>query len=968
MYSRPLLLTLFCLLFSWTVSAQSPESSLFRSIDGSGNNLENPSWGRAGDNLVRITDVGYTDGMVRPGGENRPNPREVSNTIFAQSGLINDPLSLSDYCWAFGQFIDHDLSLTPDGPEPMMISVPRGDPWFDPMGVGEAVIPMHRNMFDPSTGDSPDNPREHPNVITAFLDGSAVYGSDEAHANWLRSFKGGKLKVSRGNLLPFNTVTGELDGAIDPDAPHMDNPTRAFDKFFVAGDPRVNENPLLIAFHTLFVREHNRICDELAREHPDWDDELLYLQTRKRVAAIIQSIVYNEWLPTMGVRLPEYQGYRADVNPQLFQVFTAAAFRLGHTLLNGTIQRLDAGGDTLPEGNLALRDAFFNPMTLIESGGIEPFLQGMAAQVQQNMDSKVIDDVRNFLFGAPGAGGLDLVSININRGRERGLPDFNTVRRNFGLQPYYFFQQISFNPETASRLNQLYRSIHNVDPWVGMLAETPMRGALFGETIVAIMTRQFANLRDGDRFFYLNDEGLSEEEKKEIHATRLHDVIMRNTGIKLMQENVFEAMPHSEICENMLVEVNGRVRTERGDPVSDVQVYLRAGGNIEQLATESDGRFDFLPVGGCDVRELKLSKSDLAINGVSTIDLILIQKHVLGLSLLDSPYKIIAADVNNSGNISTLDIVSVRKVILGIQREFENNKNWRFVPVSYVFTDPQNPFADGFPEGLDFNVLSQDLDLEYIAIKTGDVNNTAQVTDNVTTPVIAGRSDESGLNLYIADRELRRGESVTVQLTSSELSSLQGYQFSLAFDRQALRFEGFNTAGELPGLSAEHFGVFQEEGLITTSWNNSGPISLQDGSALFGMTFQVLQDGYLRERLQMGERPAPNAYDQDLHEMPVRLMYESMETEASAFALYQNQPNPFREQTVIPFFLPESGDATLTIFDAAGRGVYTRRNAFGQGEQQWTIQRSDLPGASGVLYYRLDTDQGAATRQMLLVD
>ncbi len=965
---RPLLLTLFSLLFCWPLLAQTEEPAAFRSIDGFGNNLENPGWGQAGENLRRFTENGYADGMAAPAGENRPNPREVSNAIFAQEGLINDPLTLSDFCWAFGQFIDHDLGLTPDGPEPLMIPVPKGDPWFDPMGVGQAMIPMHRNRFDPTTGDSPENPREHPNVITAFLDGSVVYGSEQEHADWLRSFKGGKLKVSQGNLLPFNTVTGELDGAVDPNAPHMDNPTRTSEKIFVAGDPRVNENPLLISFHTLFVREHNRICDELALEHPEWDDELLYLQARKRVAAVLQSIVYNEWLPTMGVYLPNYQGYRPDVNPQLFQVFTAAAFRLGHTLLNGTLQRLDANGDTLPEGNLALRDAFFTPMTLIESGGIEPFVQGMAVQVQQSMDSKVMDDVRNFLFGAPGAGGLDLVSININRGRERGLSDFNTVRRNFGLQPYYFFQQVSFNPETVSRLNQLYKSIHNIDPWVGLLAETPMRGALFGETLLTIMTRQFANLRDGDRFFYLNDSELSEKEKKEIHLTTMHDVIMRNTGIKLMQENVFEAMPHSEICESMLVEVDGRVRTERGDPVPDVLVYLRAGGNVEQLTTESDGRFDFLPVGGCDLRELKLTKSDKAINGVSTIDLILIQKHVLGLSTLDSPYKIIAADVNNSGNISTLDIVSVRKVILGIQREFTNNENWRFVPASYVFTDPLNPFAEEFPEGLDFNVLSQDLNLEYIAIKTGDVNNTAQVISNATTPVIADRGQKPGLNVYLTDRELRKGESVTVQLTSSELSSLQGYQFSLAFDQNALRFEGINSDGVLPGLSEDHFGIFQEEGLITTSWNSNAAIPLQAGSALFGLTFQVLQDGYLRELLQLGDKLAPNAYDQTLHEMPVRLMYENQGMETAGFVLHQNQPNPFRARTVIPFYLPESGEATLTIFDASGRVLYTRTNTFGQGDQQWSLQRSELTETSGILYYQLNSGQESATRKMLLIE
>jgi len=500
MQRRPLLFIIF-LSVTLSLSAQNLDIQLYRTYDGSFNNTEHPEWGQAHTNLRLSGGVGYYNLIDEPAGPDRPNPRRVSNSLFAQDSPLSDPLQLSDFTWAFGQFIDHDLGLTPDGDEPMDIQVPQGDPMFDPFNTGQMAIHMVRNVFDPSTGTNLSNPRRHPNEITAYLDGSAVYGSSELRANWLRSFEGGKLKTSAGDLPPFNTFNGEYDTPIDPNAPHFDNPVGATEKLFVCGDPRAVENPLLFAFHTLFLREHNRLCDELAAEHPDWNDEQLYQHARKLVGGLIQSITYEEWLPAMGIDLPSYQGYDPEVNAQLFNVFTAAAFRVGHTLLNGQLMRVDENGEEIPEGHMLLRDAFFNPYPIMDLG-LEPFFKGMAVQMQQTFDAKVVDDVRNFLFGPPGSGGLDLVSINIQRGRERGLPDYNSVRENFGLDRVTFFQQINGDPGIYLKLIGLYGDVHDIDPWVGMLAEERMPGSIFGETIDRILTVQFQNLRDGDRFYY----------------------------------------------------------------------------------------------------------------------------------------------------------------------------------------------------------------------------------------------------------------------------------------------------------------------------------------------------------------------------------------------------------------------------------------------------------------------------------
>ncbi len=491
--------------------------------------------------MSRVTDVGYSDLISTPGGIDRPNPREISNALFSQERITEDIKNLSDFVWVFGQFIDHDITFVQDDvTESLAISIPQDDKVFSPDG---APIVMFRSLEDNRTGTSVDNPRAYFNSVTAFIDGSAVYGSDRDRANWLRTFEDGKLKTSENNLLPWNTTTGSFNDPIDPRAPHMDNATGISTKLYVAGDARANENPLLITFHTIFVREHNRLCDLLKSEHSDWSDEELYHAARRWNGALIQNVTYNEWLTSMGITLPEYRGYRDDINPQIMNVFSAAAFRVGHTLINSNILRIDQEGEEIASGHIGLRDAFFNPSVVNLAGGIEPYLRGMATQVQQKMDSKIIDDVRNFLFGGPQAGGLDLAAININRGRERGLPDYNTIRANFGLPRIKTFEEITKSPKVADQLSKLYGSIDNIDPWVGMLAEDYMPNAILGSSLMMIIEQQFRLLRDGDRFYYEGDLFFSEDDIRQIKATSMRDIIMRNSEIDIMQPNVFEAMP-----------------------------------------------------------------------------------------------------------------------------------------------------------------------------------------------------------------------------------------------------------------------------------------------------------------------------------------------------------------------------------------------------------------------------------------
>lgn len=561
-----------------------------RSMDGSNNNLTNPDWGMVGTQLKRVTQVAYSDGISAPGGQDRPNPRTISNVLFAQDELINDALNLSDFTWVFGQFVDHDLTLVENSHfEPASVIVPAGDEVFAP---GSPIF-MFRSEFMHGTGTSLDNPREHPNRISGFLDASNVYGSDVARADWLRSRIDGKLKVSKGNLMPWNTTTGEFNDGTDPQSPFMADDTNSGSKLFVSGDIRANENPLLITFHTLFVREHNRLCDEIKQDDPSLSDDQIYHKARKFVGGILQNIVYTEWLPAQGVQLPAYSGYNNQIDPSISNVFSAAAFRLGHTLINGQIIRMNNEGEVIPRGNTNLRDAFFNPKEILQTGGIDSYLIGMATQVEQEFDCKMIDDVRNFLFGRPGSGGLDLAAININRGRERGLPDYNTVRENFGLPRVNSFKDITQNEVEAKKMEDLYLDVDNVDPWVGMLAEYHMPNALFGELVMTIIERQFQALRDGDRFYFENDPGLTDDEKEIIRNTSFRDVIMNNTEIALMQKNVFEAMPHGQIPNGPHLGHENLSATVYPNPTADVfsvKFYLENTSKVSIRIYDPAGR------------------------------------------------------------------------------------------------------------------------------------------------------------------------------------------------------------------------------------------------------------------------------------------------------------------------------------------------------------------------------------------
>ena len=473
-------------------------------------------------------------GSRSPAGEDRPGPRDISNAGCAQSSFEPNARGAADYLWQWGQFVDHDIDLTGTASpeEALDIAVPTGDPYFDPDSAGDATILFDRSVYDPATGTGGGNPRQQLNQITAFLDASQVYGSDPVRAAALRTNDGtGKLAMSRGRLLPFNTQG--LPNAMGPDP-----------SFFLGGDVRANEQVALTAMHTLFVREHNLRAGLLARLHPELSGDEIYDRVRAVVGAEIQIVTYNEFLPMLlgpGALKP-YEGYDPGVNPGIATEFSTAAFRVGHTMLSPVLQRLRRDMSPIPEGNLPLRDAFFAPQRLRFEGGLDPILRGLAFERLQELDLHIVDDVRNFLFGAPGAGGFDLASLNIQRGRDHGLADYNLVRQAYGLDPVTSFAEITSNPDVQRKLEESYGTVDDIDLWIGGLAEDHVPGAMVGETFFTIILDQFERLRDGDRFWYQRIFSGRDLELLESSAT-LAKIIRRNTHIgREIPDSVFFAM------------------------------------------------------------------------------------------------------------------------------------------------------------------------------------------------------------------------------------------------------------------------------------------------------------------------------------------------------------------------------------------------------------------------------------------
>ncbi len=344
------------------------------------------------------------------------------------------------------------------------------------------------------------------------------------------------------------------------------------------------------------------------------------------------------------------------------------------------------------------------------------------------------------------------------------------------------------------------------------------------------------------------------------------------------------------------------------------------------------------------------TKDNDPLNGVSTYDLVLINKHILGLEPLGSPYKMIAADANSSRSITTFDIVEFRKLILGLYSELPANNSWRFVDKAYVFPNPSNPFQDIFPETKSVaNVQASQFADDFVAIKIGDVNG------NVAANLDAAQDRTVGTAYFdVENQTVKAGQDLLVRLETAE--QLAAYQFTLQYD-------GLELLEVLPGerQTADNFAVFANERTLTAAI---------DAGAGFALRFRAQKNGQLSELLHLSSRiTRSEAYNAGGEPMEIAFRFNSANgsvVSGAGFELLQNTPNPVKHATNIVFNLPEAAEATLTISNAEGRVLNVINGQFAKGLNTVTVNRSEL--AAGVLFYQLETATHSATKKMIVVE
>ncbi len=312
--------------------------------------------------------------------------------------------------------------------------------------------------------------------------------------------------------------------------------------------------------------------------------------------------------------------------------------------------------------------------------------------------------------------------------------------------------------------------------------------------------------------------------------------------------------------------------------------------------------------------------------------------------------------------MTTIDMIQLRKLILGLDDELRNNTSWRFIRADHDFPDPSRPFDGPLPEVLSINNLEGDALRDFIAVKIGDVNGNARPN------ALAGadtRSRRGVFHLDVAEQALSAGETYTVEVNSADLAAIQGYQLTMTYDRAAVELVDI-----LPGiLREEHLAVFAAEGAIAMSWNTAGQLPEGD-TPLFTLVLRAHAEAALSRTLGVGSRITPaEAYDLEDQVMDVALRFDGEGENLAGlhFELYQNYPNPFRSVTTIGFQLPEAGEATLTVQDVSGRTLRILRGEFGRGYNEWELKREALP-AGGVLYYSLQAGEHVATRKMIVIE
>ncbi len=429
---------------------------------------------------------------------------------------------------------------------------------------------------------------------------------------------------------------------------------------------------------------------------------------------------------------------------------------------------------------------------------------------------------------------------------------------------------------------------------------------------------------------------------------------------------ILQDSPLTNACPDqsgLLPTISGKITTEAQEAVEGVEVKLDNLTNDTEMErkTDTNGNYAFTGLNVFDFKQIGANMDDSAVNGVSTLDLVKIQRHILDLEHLDSPYKLLAADVNNSKTISSSDLTVLRKLILGINDKIENNTSWRFVPEDYVFSDPTYPFD--YDEKVLVDSIYEDIKgVNFIAVKVGDVNNSVEVnaTSNKTQTRYANA-------LFVIDeQQFEAGKSVKVDIKAGELMEIMGTQFTFQFDAATMEYAGLSTGNVLVKSYNANLNRISD-GIIPFSIDIADGIQLNPNDVIFSINFIAKTSGSTDKMGIAEDGLSPEVYDMHANVRKLDLRVRNAEVAIAQNILYQNQPNPFKDYTSISFELANEGVVTMKVMDMTGKMVYSIQNNFTKGYNTINIENAQLNGA-GIYYYQLETGDFSATKKMIVIE
>ncbi|MEM9917485.1 MAG: HYR domain-containing protein [Bacteroidota bacterium] len=489
-----------------------------------------------------------------------------------------------------------------------------------------------------------------------------------------------------------------------------------------------------------------------------------------------------------------------------------------------------------------------------------------------------------------------------------------------------------------------------------------------GTTIFNLDVRLVGNVNESTRIKLIGDNTVVAEITRSYNGVAIRVAPCTEDGIVIINNPA-------------QLNLAGIIRTEAGDEVGNAMVTLTdlsTGGANGNMTTGADGMFSFNPVPAGRNYNLRPQKNINWINGVSALDLSIIQKHIVGIDTLNSPYKKIAADAFPDNSITTFDVVQLYQLLQtavpGPPTTPQGNTSWRFVPADAVLPDLPRRLVPTFNDNLTINNLSMDSVMNnFVGVKVGQVEDNDPGFDPLNATSSGGGSSQTrsgAISLSIDDMALIEGETYELVFRAQDFQNILAYQSVLEFDPTAISFESA-LGGSLQNFGAANIGTHAAaEGLLTLVWFDAIAADLPNDEALFSLTFKANKNvDKLSEVIQMGDfEQLPNtAYNANNEAKDVQLVFNSATAAKAEFKLYQNRPNPFRDQTIISFSLPKSGFATLSVLDVSGRVIKTYEDQFEKGYNEIPVNSSELPSA-GVLYYQLDTDGFTAVKKMVIIE